>query len=249
MLPKYESVCYELLRPAQVRDLRRKTPIAYIVAGSLEWHGFQNPLGTDGLKAHAICCEAALGYGGVVLPPLYLGLFEPEKTRWGPPGWEGYTLGCSQLDVLESAATALSRALVDVGWRVLVGVTGHDVSGQRDVLRRAIEQATAGTTAAGFALMEGELHTPDDEIPLSMDHAGAWETSCMLSAYPNKVDLDTLRARRLSADEDLQISGPEGIGGKNPLKYASAEVGQRIIQRMGELIGAKASRTWASLRE
>ena len=46
-------------------------PVAYIPAGSLEWHGVQNPLGTDGLKAHAICCEAALRYGGVVLPPFF----------------------------------------------------------------------------------------------------------------------------------------------------------------------------------
>ena len=47
------------------------SPVAYIPAGSLEWHGVQNPLGTDGLKAHTICCEAALRYGGVVLPPFF----------------------------------------------------------------------------------------------------------------------------------------------------------------------------------
>jgi creatinine amidohydrolase len=249
MLPKYEPVCYELLRPAQVNALREKTPIAYIVAGSLEWHGFQNPLGTDGLKAHAICCEAALTYGGVVLPPLYLGMFPPDKTSWGPPGWEGYTLGSSQLEVLESAAGALAGALVDAGWRVLVGVTGHDWAPQREALGRGIAEAIAGQSAAGFAVMEGDLHTPDEEIPLVMDHAGAWETSCMMSAYPSTVNLETLRNRRLSADDDLQMSGPEGIGGRNPLKYASAEMGRRINERMGLLIGAKASGIWANLQE
>jgi hypothetical protein len=71
----------------------------------------------------------------------------------------------------------------------------------------------------------------------------------MMSSYPSAVDLDTLRSRQLSADEDLQTSGPEGIGGKNPLKYASAEMGRRIIERMGELIGAKASVIWANLQE
>jgi creatinine amidohydrolase/Fe(II)-dependent formamide hydrolase-like protein len=73
-----------------------------------------------------------------------------------------------------------------------------------------------------------------------MDHAGAWETSCMLYAYPHRVDLDTLRQRELSSDEDFEMRGPEGIGGKNPLKYASAEMGRRIVERMGDLIGAKA---------
>ena len=85
MLSKYESVCYELLRPEQVKALRDATPIAYVVAGSLEWHGLQNPLGTDSLKAHAICCEAALAGGGVVLPPFYQGML--GYTNWGPKDW------------------------------------------------------------------------------------------------------------------------------------------------------------------
>jgi creatinine amidohydrolase len=241
MLPKYETVRYELLRPAQVKALRDKAPIVYIVVGSLEWHGVHNPLGADSLKAHAICCEAALKHGGVVLPPLYLGLFQLDNSTWGPPGWEGYTLGTSQLEVLESAALAIATALVDVGWKVLVGVTGHDWSTQRDVLGRAIALAAAGKDAVGFALMEGELHTPDADIPVSMDHAGAWETSCMMYACPEKVDLEELHNRGFLADDYSEMSKSEGISGKNPLKYASAELGQRIIEGMGELIGARAS--------
>ena len=53
--------------PGEVKARREACPVVYIPVGSLEWHGVQNPLGTDGLKAHAICCEAALRYGGVVL--------------------------------------------------------------------------------------------------------------------------------------------------------------------------------------
>jgi creatinine amidohydrolase len=238
MLAKYESVCYELLRPAEIKAIRERVPIAYIVAGSLEWHSFQNPLGTDGLKAHAICCEAALRYGGVVLPPLYQGLL--GDANWGPEGWQGYTLGYNQPAMMDMAFLGIATALVRAGWQVLVGVTGHDVAPQRDALARAIERATAGTGARGLALMEGELHTPDEEISLRMDHAGAWETSCMLYAYPHRVDLETLRERQLSSDEDFEMRGPEGIGGKNPLKYASPELGQRIIERMGDLIGERA---------
>ena len=85
MRKEYEPVCYELLRPAQVRVIRETMPIVYIPIGSLEWHGPQNPLGTDSLKAHAICCEAALRYGGVVLPPFHLGLLG-ESRGWGPEG-------------------------------------------------------------------------------------------------------------------------------------------------------------------
>jgi len=245
MLSKYEPVCYELLRPAQIKALRERCPIAYIVAGSLEWHSFQNPLGTDSLKAHAICCEAALRHGGVVLPPFYQGLL--GTNNWGPEGWAGYTLSFNEKAMFEAAILGIAKALVFGGWKVLVGVTGHDVAEQRDAMQRAIEAATEGKDATGFALMEGELHTPDDQIPLRMDHAGAWETSCMMYAYPDKVDLETLRRRELSSQEDFQMSGPEGMGGKNPLKYASAEMGRKIIEKMGDLIGAKAKSALASL--
>jgi len=238
MLPRYEAVCYELLRPAQVKARREACPIAYIVAGSLEWHGFQNPLGTDSLKAHAICCEAALRHGGVVLPPFYQGLL--GTSNWGPEGWAGYTLSFNELEMLEAAALGIVRALVLGGWKIIVGVTGHDVAPQRDALARAIEAGTTDTDATGFALMEGELHTPDDEVPVRMDHAGAWETSCMLHAYPDKVDLDTLRDKPSAELDDLQMSGPEGIGGRNPLKYASPQLGRKIVERMGDLIGQKA---------
>lgn len=136
------------------------------------------------------------------------------------------------------------RALVFGGWKVIVGVTGHDVGEQRDAMGRAINTATVHEDACGFAMMEGELHTPNDEIPLRMDHAGAWETSCMMYARGEKVALDALREQGLSddLDEHLQMTGKYGIGGRNPPKHASAELGRKIIEGMGELIGQKAAR-------
>jgi creatinine amidohydrolase/Fe(II)-dependent formamide hydrolase-like protein len=272
VLPKYETVSYELLRPAQVRAIREKCPIAYIVAGALEWHGFHNPLGTDGLKAHAVCCEAALRYGGIVLPPFYQGLVG-LGLGWGPEGWKGYTLGFNEVSMFEAAALGIVKALVSAEWKVIVGVTGHDVADQRDALQRAIDLGIDGVNATGFAVMEGELHdnpnpdTPlpqithaswkrmqsrieqiDPDIPLVMDHAAAWETSCMMYAYPKKVDLDALRIRELSSDEVFVQSAPEGMMGKNPLKYASGEMGKRIIERMGDLIGQRAIRALDELR-
>ena len=241
MLEKYESVCYELLRPPQVKALREAAAIAYVPLGSLEWHGHQNPLGTDSLKAHAVCCEAALRHGGVVLPPFYQGLL--GYNNWGPEGWQGYTLSFNEQPTLEAAMLGVVRALIFGGWKVIVGVTGHDVAPQRDAFQRALETASRETRATGFAVLEGELHEPDDELPYHMDHAGAWETSCMMYAYPRQVDLDELRRRGLCTADATKMSGPEGIGGKSPLKYASAELGRRIIERCGELIGRRAAET------
>ena len=86
-MEKYRSVQYELLRPSEVKSIQEQRPIVYIPVGSLEWHGVHNPLGTDALKAHAICCEAALRFGGVVLPPLFLGILGDGR-GWGPEGWD-----------------------------------------------------------------------------------------------------------------------------------------------------------------
>ena len=176
MLDKYESVCYELLRPEQVRDAREKCPVIYIPAGSLEWHGVQNPLGTDALKAHAICCEAALKFGGLVLPPFYQGMV--GNSNWGPEGWVGYTLGLNEREMFDQAMLGICNALVFSKWRVIVGVTGHDVDPQVESMQQAIDKATDGKTSSGFALSATRADDPG---------AGLKCRPCRWSAIPMPV--------------------------------------------------------------
>lgn len=266
---KYETVQYELLRPQQIKTRQQACPIAYVPFGAIEWHGFHNPTGTDSLKAHAVCCEAALKYGGIVYPPQYQGIFSLSPigpVDWGPEGNVGYTLAYNDEQALYNQAFGIVKALVTTKWKVIVLVTGHDIEVQRDALQRAIENACEGTSSAGFAVMEGELHDNPDpskpmpqitieswqrdqariekidpEIPLMMDHAAAWETSTMLYVYPDKVDMEAFWSRPASNQDTFTTwPGTEGLLGKNPLKYGSAEMGRKIIQEMAKLIGEKA---------
>ena len=84
--------CMERLRPDQFRTLREETPLAYLPLGILEWHGPQNPLGLDGVKAHALCRRVADQVGGIVFPTLYYRTArnlaqQQESTRLDPiPG-------------------------------------------------------------------------------------------------------------------------------------------------------------------
>jgi len=242
-MKNYESVQYELLRPSEVKALRDRCPIAYIPVGSLEWHGRQNPLGTDGLKAHAICCEAALRYGGVVLPTLFLGILGDGR-GWGPEGWSGFTITCHDQASMEETMFRTARGLVANGWKVLVGVTGHDIAPQRDALHDGIQRACRGTDAKGFGVKEGQNWQGGASMKYRMDHAGAWETSAMLFAHGERVCLDELREQMEAAGradvDTLEMKEPEGIGGCNPLKYASADLGQQIVEFCAGRIGRKA---------
>ena len=242
-MEKDQSVRYELLRPSEVKALRDQCPVVYIPVGSLEWHGVQNPLGTDGLKAHAICCEAARRHGGVVLPTLFLGMLGDGR-GWGPDGWSGFTITSQDQASMEENIFRTARGLVADDWKVLVGVTGHDVEPQRDAIHDGIQRACQGTDAKGFGITEGENWEGGASLEYSMDHAGAWETSAMMHAWGERVSLDELRQQlaengRLEV-ETMQMSEPEGIGGWNPLEFASAELGRQIIEFCAERIGRKA---------
>ena len=72
MLRKYRPVSYELLRPEEVRARRQKRPIAYIVAGALEWHSFHLPLGTDVIIARYVADEVAKIEPALVFPVVNL---------------------------------------------------------------------------------------------------------------------------------------------------------------------------------
>lgn len=239
---KYDKVRYELLRPGEIKAAREKCPVVYIPAGSLEWHGVQNPVGTDALKAHVICCEAALEFGGLVLPPCFLGIMG-EGRGWGPEGWSGFTVNANTYERMSEAIYHVAVSLIANEWNVLIGVTGHDVEIQRDAMHDGIQRAVRNTDAKGFAVTEGENWEGGPEMKYSMDHAGAWETSCMIHAHPDRVSLDELRDHMAGgrADTDrMQMKEAEGIGGWNPLKYASADLGKDIIGFCAGRIGRKA---------
>src|SRR3990172_12625313 len=82
---------YEESRPAELRNMISKTPVAYVPVGALEWHGEHGPLGLDGIKAHALCEFAAERTGGVVFPSMFWGAFDtmpfPFTLHFKRAGW------------------------------------------------------------------------------------------------------------------------------------------------------------------
>lgn len=192
---------YELMRPQEIVDERRRAPVAYIPLGPLEWHGPHLPYGVDMLHAYSLALDAVRETGGVVLPPLPLGTetyLEPERLRdRGFTGDEriigmdypGFIL--PSLYVEDSAFGViiheLVRALKRQEFRVIAIVNGHGGRNHLVTLNRiAIEESEPGQ-AAVFHFFG--LRT-DQEF--KGGHAERGETAFMLAYYPETVDMTTL---------------------------------------------------------
>lgn len=82
-----DTVCLECLRPGQIVKRREEFPAIYIAVGPLEWHSWQNPFGTDGMRGHLLLVEVALLAGGIVMPPIYMGT-DAERTPEERKQWK-----------------------------------------------------------------------------------------------------------------------------------------------------------------
>ena len=216
-----QGVQMQFMRPSQLEAAIRKFPVVYVPFGLIEWHGRQLPLGNDALKAHAILVKCAEKFGGVVYPPQWL------------------HNGFNQEHLVPIYAELFQR-LKKTGFRVIIGVSGHNVQGQIDMINTALEPVTADGTVAGIGIWEITLSRCEES---NTDHAAKWETSNMMFFYPDRVDMSEL------GDEEivLDMRAPWGIGGLDPRTHASAEVGRRNVELAAKAIGEKAQELLNSL--
>ena len=215
------SVQMQFLRPAQLEAAARNFPVVYVPFGLIEWHGRHLPLGNDALKAHAILVKCAERHGGVVYPPQWL------------------HAGFSQ-EHLVPVYTHLFERLKRTGFRVIIGVSGHNIREQIEMIENALKPVTADGTCTGIGLWEVTLSQGPES---NTDHAAKWETSNMMFFYPDRVDMAELGERPLKLD----MSPPDGIGGLDPRQHASAEVGMRNAELAADAIGRKAKELLKSL--
>lgn len=217
------EVQMQFMRPAQLEKALRSFPVAYVPFGPIEWHGRHLPLGNDALKAHAVLVKTAEQFGGAVYPPVY---FHAGFHR----------------EFLVPVLTDLFERLKKTGFRVILGVSGHNIQEQIDMIDKALAPAKADGTVAGEGLWEMTLSRGPDS---NSDHAAKWETSNMMFLYPDLVDLSALGDGPLAPN----MKPPDGIGGLDPRKHASADVGRRNIELASQAIGKRAKELLASLPE
>lgn len=228
------TVKYEEMLPYEFEQALLRFPVAYVPVGSLEWHGRHLALGTDSLKAYGIVIRTAEKYGGIVVPPTYWGHMNTYGKPCCHPGLPPETV--------DSLFTAIYQGLVVAGFKVVIGVTGHDIDEQLQSLQKAADSISGDGKTVGFAMKEGDLYDLEGD---KMDHAGYWETSMMMVLHPELVDLDQIKNEDLSTEAGHRKAG---ILGRDPRTEATRALGELFINRIADNIGRKAEELLAGLQ-
>jgi creatinine amidohydrolase len=232
---------YEEMTPVELVAALEARAVVYMPCGLLEWHGDHLPLGTDGLKAHAICLRAAEHTGGVVLPINWIGT-------------HGFDLFAGSLvygrETVKRVLLATLRELEKIGAGVVVLLTGHYGDKQVGVVKEAAEEFMRDSHVKVIALPEYEnVVDADGETPA--DHAGKWETSFMMLFRPELVQMDRFHTGECAieryqpafadAGEDYHESQREPWIWPDDLRETSsperaAAVIERIVAQLARLI-------------
>jgi hypothetical protein len=142
------EVQMQYMRPAQLQEALRRFPVVYVPFGLIEWHGRHLPLGNDAIKAHGILVKCAEQYGGVVYPPLY---FPSASYR------EDGRFSEADMAYKVPLLTDLFERLKQTGFRVIIGVSGHNIAQQIEMIDRALCPVTADGTITGMGLQHHVL--------------------------------------------------------------------------------------------
>lgn len=230
------KVDYEELLPHEFEERLAQRPVGYLPLGTLEWHGVQNALGADILQSRELFRRVAHRFGGIVLPPIWVGPDRVAGQETGPDLIGMDTANATTphrvlrgsmywiprglfLMIIESILGQARRA----GFKCIVA-DGHGPS------RIAwAEMADSWETQFGLRLLSAKRDFPD-QWRTQMDHAGRNETSIMLATAPNLVDLSLLPTDR--------AEWPQGVGGEDP-RDATIEFGEELIEATVTLIGDK----------
>jgi creatinine amidohydrolase len=198
--PKWE----ELTASDFIQAIHQSQGVCVLPFGILEKHGPHLPIGTDLLDVRYAVMNAVQQEYAVVFPEYYFGqIFEAQQE----PGTVAYSL-TTQLTLLQETVKEMARN----GCKKIVIVNGH---GGNNSLLPLFAQAQLATprdyvvyvfglptrTAAGRPAMKSD--------PRNDMHAGETETSAMLVARPDLVQMD--HAQSESGADQHRLNLPDNV--------------------------------------
>ncbi len=229
------EVRLERMRPEAVEAAKAARPAIYVPCGSIEWHGYHNPVGLDAIKAHEQLVGLASRVGGVVYPPVFFG------SGGGHATWPSSYM-VSPAPMVQIVSELLQGFERD-GYRKALLLSGHYPN------RSTYLDAACGAYLGAGGTMD-VLCLVENEAPgVGGDHAAKVETSFMLHLLPELVDRARLRQGRQDdlggPDEVIDWMTPAyeghpnyGLVGIDPRAHASAEVGRLYTEALLDFLGA-----------
>jgi creatinine amidohydrolase len=221
------EVLWERMFPDQLEARFVDCPVLYLPYGMCEPHGPANTLGLDGLKASAICREAARTGGGIVAPTewwhvhevgLYAAWGQREigevQRRWltAVPPWVHFKNVCYHI-----------RAADQIGFKAVILLTGHYGPNWKD-LQRLVDLIQPFVSARLHGLPDFEAAQPGfDGDGKVADHAGKVETSLLWALEPACVDVS-----RFPGPDRASPTGHFFAMGRDA-REANREIGARIV--------------------
>lgn len=174
----------EMTRP-QVEDRIREFPIAILPMGSCEQHGPHLPLGTDSMLALELAKRVSEKCGALIYPPLHFGYSWVWREIAGTATVEMGHLKFILKDIAKSAEFT--------GIKVLIYLNGHESN--NSTIKYAIREYQDHTSVKLLGMFYPGFSEIYDDVMESktwggMFHACEFETSLMLAAYPNLVNMD-----------------------------------------------------------
>lgn len=202
----------ETLFPEQLDARLATAPVLVLPFGTIEWHSYHLPLGLDGIVAEGIGRAIADPLDAVLAPVSYWaagGVPYPHTLKL--PG-----------EQIEALLVSLFDQFGEMGFKVIVGFTGHFGLEQTLVLKRAALTTMHHSPVTILPVTEYDMTAGDGGY--KGDHAGIGETSLLWALREDLIRLDYL-----PADEPL-----DGVLGADPRGEASQEHGRELLGQISE---------------
>lgn len=225
----------------EIDEALKERPVALLPVGAIEAHGPHLPVSTDTLIACEMARRAAKklkahGVSALILPPVYFTVAE-----WGA-GFPG-TLGIPA----ETAVALLRDVCIAASKRFrCVGLANIHLEPQHvECVKKAVEEATkAGASVCHADITKKRWAQSLGKAFLEGDHAGAWETSLVMSAAPQMVrererislaPMDGLMPAIKKGAKTFEEAGGEEAYFGDPTA-ASADDGNAAYEQLGEIL-------------
>lgn len=181
-------------------------PVALLPIGATEQHGHHLPMGTDNYLAEEYAGRIAERVDGVVLPTIPFGYSWVWQDLPGTVTVGHATLEAYLRDVIDSVERA--------GYGMLVIVDGHEsnVTTMKYVVRDHAARSRFPVARLFYPRLGAALaETMASDTWFGMIHACEFETSLMLEAQPDLVDM-TRAVREYPAYSETYTYGAEQLG-------------------------------------